>query len=304
MPNYGPWTEQDDLVGSATLSPSHQSHDWSDALRVNIPASTKKYGGRTNGDNSFDSLANTWNETRGATPFATHARSTGEPEDWYAGVVLRDDGPSFGWTGNLVSWSFQVDLRAWNEPRLLDWPEGAVGWEVEGPQFWDVRLEPVGTLDTGDRTGASPAPVEGVDLFRWSPGTVRAVNADIAQTQTYPQELLASEPDVSAIEFADVAVTNEQFTGTRVSPILNMLASATPPSMSPPASSPWIFHQFTYTYVIDVDVTVVRPRYRWIYSEPLRTKYPLRRWPVSNGAMGPVRHYPPPESRRKAGGYK
>lgn len=34
-------------------------------------------------------------------------------------------------------------------------------------------------------------------------------------------------------------------------------------------------------------------------------KYPLRRHPRSDGyGLGPTRHYPPPESRRKAGGYK
>jgi hypothetical protein len=50
------------------------------------------------------------------------------------------------------------------------------------------------------------------------------------------------------------------------------------------------------------------PRYRWVYMIPAvelpsRGKSPQRRWPVSNGATGPVRHWPPPPSRRHAGGY-
>lgn len=63
---------------------------------------------------------------------------------------------------------------------------------------------------------------------------------------------------------------------------------------------PWPDVPFTNNVAIDMAYLAIRITYETPTSPP-----PLRRFPRADGlGLGPTRHYPPPESRRHAGGYK
>lgn len=56
---------------------------------------------------------------------------------------------------------------------------------------------------------------------------------------------------------------------------------------------------FTYNVAVDMAYLAIRITYEMATAPP-----PLRRYPRADGyGIGPTRHYPPPESRRGAGGY-
>lgn len=302
MTHPGPWIEQDTLTGSTTLTPGHDDEDFSGGnheFTVGISNSSTN-GARNNINDTGQTLEAAWDMVRGADALSdphTRTSGTGPGPDWYAGFVLYNNG-LVGWDATLQSVSLLIDAVAFNDYENDVWPAGAIDVEVDGTQFWDLRVEAFADEDTVDRAGF----VGDYTLFHEAPGSWRVANADIATTTTFPQELLASTPAGSVLDYTDVPQSNA-FLGTRVLPLFDMLAGSAPAldESVPPFGS--YVYQYTYTFTVGVDITVRRPRYRYIFEGGGLA--PLRRHPRSDGyGLSATRHYPPPRSRRGAGGIR